>query len=107
MYSYDLHTGITERFNQCHLAKKLNTPSKNVGGLFLGTTKILYKRYVLLKNKPKDLSFKNVLDNKTGLIEKHNYITFAEKTGKESSRVRFFMSGLGNSFMKKRYVLVD
>ena len=67
----------------------------------------MYSRYVLLKNKPKESSFRKVLDTHTGLIEKHNYITFAEKVNKKQNAVWYFMNGITKSFMKKRYVLVQ
>lgn len=44
----DLETGVVERFNQAHLAIKLNTKSNNLSGFFLGKVKILYKRYKIL-----------------------------------------------------------
>jgi ketosteroid isomerase-like protein len=46
---YDLHTGKTERFNQWHLAKKLNVKNtNNLSSFFLKRRKTLYKRYVLV-----------------------------------------------------------
>lgn len=44
----DLETGIIERFNQVHLAVKLNTKSNNISNFFLGKTKILYNRYKIV-----------------------------------------------------------
>ena len=44
----DLETGVVERFNQVHLANKLNTKSNNLSALFLGKHKVLYKRYVIV-----------------------------------------------------------
>ena len=48
-----------------------------------------------------------MLDNHTGEIERHNYITFAEKVGKTQNQVWYFMNGLTKTFMKKRYTLVE
>ena len=67
----------------------------------------LYNRYVLYKNRPKESNFKNILDKHTGKVERHNYITFAEKVGKSQNAVWYFINGLTKSFMKKRYIIVD
>lgn len=44
----DLETGVVERFNQAHLAIKLNTKSNNLSNFFLGKSKMLYKRYKIV-----------------------------------------------------------
>jgi len=67
----------------------------------------LKSRYVLYKNRPKKSSFREVLDTHTGIVEKHNYITFSEKVGKPQNEVWYFIKGLSKTFMKKRYKLLD
>lgn len=69
--------------------------------------KKIYSRYVLYKNRPKESNFKNILDTHTGTIERHNYITFAEKVNKPQNQVWYFMNGITKSFNKKRYIIVD
>jgi len=41
----DLETGVIERFNQWHLADRLNVKSNNISNFMLGKCKSLYKRY--------------------------------------------------------------
>ena len=78
-----------------------------INGLLSENRKKIYNRYLLYKNRPKQSNFKNVLDKHTGKIERHNYITFADKVGKSQNAVWYFMNGLHKTYMKKRYVLVD
>jgi hypothetical protein len=103
---FDLKTEEVVEDTKENLIKLLNTSETSINGLINEVNKSLYSRYVLYKNKPIKSTFKNVLDNHTGLIEKHNYITFAEKVGKTQNQVWYFMSGLTKTFMKKRYTLV-
>lgn len=79
----------------------------SIDGLLNENRNKLYNRYILYKNKPKKSNFRKVLDTHTGKIEKHNYITFAEKVGKSQNSVWYFMNGLNKTYMKKRYRLVD
>ena len=74
--------------------------------LLNGNRKSVYNRYVLEANKPEHSNFKNVLDNHTGEIKRHNYISFAEELGVTQNAVWYFMNGFTKSFQKKRYVLV-
>ena len=104
---FDLKTEEVVRDTKSNLRIRLNSSKSGIDNLLSEGRLKLYGRYVLLKNKPKESSFRKVLDNETGLIEKHNYITFAEKTGERQNNVWSFMNGITKSFMKKRYVLVD
>lgn len=103
---FDLKTEEVIEGTKEKLIKILNTSESSINGLISEATKSLYSRYVLYKNKPLESTFKNVLDNYTGEIERHNYITFAEKVGKTQNQVWYFMNGLTKTFMKKRYTLV-
>jgi len=103
---FDLKTEEVIRDTKENLIKLLNGTESGINGLLSEKTNKLYKRYVLLKNKPNESTFKNVLDKETGLVERHNCITFAEKVGKTQNSVWYFMNGFTKSFMKKRYVLV-
>tara|TARA_R110002050_G_scaffold289101_1_gene441579 strand:+ start:131 stop:904 length:774 start_codon:yes stop_codon:yes gene_type:complete len=103
---FDLKTEETIRDTKANLVNILNTSETSLIGLLTDRRLKLYSRYVLLKNKPKESTFKNVLDKHTGLIERHNYITFAEKVGKNQNAVWYFMNGFSKTYMKKRYVLV-
>ena len=104
---FDLKTEEVIRDTKENLIKLLNTNESTLNGLLHEYSKKIYSRYILLKNKPKESSFKNILDTRTGVIERHNYITFAEKMGKNQNNVWYFMNGFTKSYMKKRYVLVD
>jgi hypothetical protein len=104
---FDLKTEATITDTKENLVGLLNTNMRSLENLLNESSKKLYKRYVLLKNKPIESSFKYVLDTHTGLVEKHNYITFAEKVGKKQSSVWYFINGINKSFMKKRYVLTN
>ncbi len=44
----DLNTGKVEKFNQSHLANKLNTKSNNLSSFFRGVQNILKKRYKII-----------------------------------------------------------
>lgn len=104
---FDLKTEEKITGTKQELIELLKTNKHTLDGLLNENRKKLYNRYVLYKNRPKESNFKNVLDNHTGDIERHNYITFAEKVGKSQNAVWYFMKGLHKSFMKKRYTIVD
>lgn len=104
---FDLKTEQKITANIEELVDLLNTNKPSLLEFLREKRKKLYSRYVLYKNRPKESNFKNVLDNHTGIVERHNYITFAEKVGKPQNQVWYFMNGLNKSFMKKRYTLVD
>lgn len=96
-----IHWTINEAMHNTGCSKS------TVLGLLGGHRKSLYKRYVLEANKPQHTNFRNVLDTHTGIISRHNYITFAEMVGVSQNKVWYFMNGLNKSFLKKRYVLTD
>jgi len=104
---FDLKTEEVIRDTKDNLINILKSNKTSIEGLLSERNKKMYSRYVLLKNKPKESSFRKVLDTHTGLIEKHNYITFAEKVNKKQNAVWYFMNGIHKSFMKKRYLLVQ
>jgi len=104
---FDLKTEEVIRDTKDNLINILKANKNTLGGLLNESRKKMHSRYVLLKNKPKESSFRKVLDTHTGLIEKHNYITFAEKVNNKQNNVWYFMNGLTKTYMKKRYVLVD
>lgn len=104
---FDLKTEEVIRDTKGNLLTRLNTTKSSLDSLLNENTTKLYGRYVLSKNKPKESSFRKVLDTHNGKIEKHNYITFAEKVNKKQNAVWYFMNGFTKSYMKKRYVLVD
>ena len=104
---FDLKTEEVIRDTKSNLLTILNASENSLNSLLHEHRAKLYGRYVLSKNKPKESSFKKVLDTHTGLIEKHNYITFAEKVNKKQNAVWYFMNGIHKSFMKKRYLLVQ
>jgi len=104
---FDLKTEEVIRDTKENLIKLLNTNESTLNGLLHEHRKKIYSRYILLKNKPNESSFKNILDTHTGIIERHNYLTFADKVGKKQNSVWYFMNGIAKSYMKKRYVLVD
>lgn len=108
--TYDIFDLKTEEKITATKEELINTIGCNkhtINGFLNEDRKKLYNRYVIYKNRPKESNFKNVLDNHTGIVEKHNYITFAEKVGKSQSQVWYFMNGLHKTFMKKRYTLID
>ena len=104
---FDLKTEEVIRDTKDNLVDVLKAKKTTLEGLLGEKCKKMNSRYVLLKNKPKESSFRKVLDTYTGLIEKHNYITFAEKVNKQQNSVWYFMNGIQKSFMKKRYLLVQ
>jgi|TARA_R110000751_G_scaffold85178_1_gene170090 hypothetical protein len=104
---FDLKTEEVIRDTKTNLLSILNTSESSLSGLLSENRKKLYCRYMLLKNKPNESTFKNVLDKHTGLVERHNYITFAEKVSKNQNAVWYFMNGFTKTYMKKRYVLVE
>lgn len=104
---FDLKTEEVIRGTKTSLIDTLRTTESSLNGLLQEHSKKLYKRYVLLKNKPIESTFKNVLDKKTGVVERYNYITFAEKVGKKQNAVWYFMNGFTKGYMKKRYELVE
>ena len=104
---FDLKTEEKITGTKDELIKLLNTNISTLNNLLNENRNKIYSRYVLYKNRPKESNFRNVLDNHTGIVEKHNYITFAEKVGKPKNHVWYFMNGLTKSFMKKRYTLID
>lgn len=104
---FDLKTEEVIRDTKENLINILDTNKSSLEGFLREYTQKLNSRYVLLKNKPNESSFKNILDTHTGIVERHNYITFAERIGENQNRIWYFMNGISKSYMKKRYVLVD
>lgn len=104
---FDLKTEEIIRDTKSNLLTILNASENSLNSLLHEHRNKLYGRYVLSKNKPKESSFRKVLDTHTGEIERHNYITFAEKVNKTQNAVWYFMNGFTKSYMKKRYVLVE
>lgn len=104
---FDLKTEEVIRDTKSNLLTILNATKSSLDNLLNENSTKLYGRYVLSKNKPKESSFRKVLDTHTGKIERHNYITFAEKVNKKQNAVWYFMNGFTKGYMKKRYVLVD
>lgn len=104
---FDLKTEEKITATKEELINILDTNKSTLGGLLNEHRNKIYNRYVLYKNRPKESNFKNVLDNHTGEIERHNYITFSEKVGKSQNAVWYFMNGLQKTFQNKRYTLVD
>ena len=87
---FDLKTESKITGTKEELIQILNTNKQSLDGFLREDRKKLYSRYVLYKNRPKESNFKNVLDNHTGEIERHNYITLAEKLGKPQNHVWYF-----------------
>lgn len=79
----------------------------SVRGLFTGTRKSLYGRYVLNINRTLADEWKNVLDTHTGKIERHSLISFAEMVGVNQNNIWAFFNGACKTYRKKRYVIVD
>jgi len=104
---FDLKTEETHSWSIEDALEQIGCSENTIRGLLQGNRKAVYKRYVLEANKPETTNFKNVLDNHTGEIMRHNYITFAEHLGISQNAVWYFMNGFTKSFKKKRYTLVD
>lgn len=104
---FDLKTEKTEYWTIQEAIQNIGCSKSVLVNLLAGYSKSLYKRYVLEANKPQHTNFRNVLDTQTGIVSRHNYITFAEEVGVNQNNVWNFMNGLTKSFLKKRYVLTD
>jgi predicted GIY-YIG superfamily endonuclease len=76
---YDLKTEEVIIDTKENLLNKLNASKSGLEGLLHERRNKLYNRYILIKNKPVSSTYKNVLDTHTGIVERHNYITFAPK----------------------------
>lgn len=103
---FDLKTETTIEWTVEEAMSNIGCAKSTVLGLLGGRGKSIYGRYVLEANKPEHTNFRNVLDNHTGEIKRHNYITFAEEVGVKQNAVWYFMNGFTKSYKKKRYVLV-
>lgn len=103
---FDLKTETTIDWTIEEASENIGCSKSVILNLLGGHSKSLYKRYVLEANKPEHTNFRNVLDTHTGIVSRHNYITFAEEVGVKQNAVWYFMNGIAKSFMKKRYVLV-
>ena len=81
---FDLKTEEVIRDTKSNLLTILNATKSSLNNLLTENRTKLYGRYVLSKNKPKESSFRKVLDTHTGKIERHNYIRSEERrVGKE------------------------
>ena len=103
---FDLKTEATIEWTVEEVISNTGGAKSTVLGVLGGRSKSIYGRYVLEANKPEHTNFRNVLDTHTGIVSRHNYITFAEEVGVKQNAVWYFMNGIAKSFMKKRYVLV-
>lgn len=103
---FDLKTETTIEWTIEEASESIGCSKSVLQNLLGGHCKSIYGRYVLEANKPEHTNFRNVLDTHTGIISRHNYITFAEEVGVKQNAVWYFMNGFTKSYNKKRYVLV-